>query len=56
MYIMLGVAMLALYTLAVPLAALITIYKQRAKIGHDEHFKRIFGFLYDGYKVKYCYW
>jgi hypothetical protein len=55
MFIAFGVIMAALYVIALPTGALTYIWKNKRRSA-DPHFKRIFGFLYDGYKLQFCYW
>jgi len=54
-FMVLGALGALLYIVAVPAVALLSIvrYSHRAA---DEHFRRVLGFLFDGYKSKYCYW
>lgn len=55
MFIAFGVIMVALYVVALPSGALVYIWRNKRRAA-EPHFKRIFGFLYDGYKLQFCYW
>ena len=55
-FIVFGVLIIALYVVAVPLFSVAYIIRHRSVLNTNHHLKRVFGFLYDGYKPEYCYW
>lgn len=55
-FVVFGVIMMVMYLATIPTVSMMVLRRKGAERYTDVSFKRIIGFLYDGYKPQYFWW